>query len=50
VAKFLNALRQINCEAPIRAEPFNAKLIALENDEACAATLAALRNAMGLLD
>jgi sugar phosphate isomerase/epimerase len=50
VAKFLNALRQINCEAPIRAEPFNATLNALENDEACAATSAALRKAMAMLD
>lgn len=47
VAKFLNALRRIGCDAPIRAEPFNKTLNALENEEACAATIAALRKAMG---
>jgi len=46
VAKFLAALRQIGCDAPIRAEPFNKNLNALENDEACAATIAALRKAL----
>ena len=47
VAKFLAALRQIGCDAPIRAEPFNKTLNALENDEACAATIVALRKAVG---
>jgi sugar phosphate isomerase/epimerase len=46
VRKFLGALRQIGCDAPIRAEPFNRALNALENDQACAATIAALRKAM----
>ena len=50
VARFLDALRQIRCEAPIRAEPFNRKLNALENDEACAATIAALRKAMAMIN
>jgi sugar phosphate isomerase/epimerase len=50
LAKFLDALRRIGCDAPIRAEPFNKTLNALENDEACAATIAALRKAMGLIE
>jgi sugar phosphate isomerase/epimerase len=50
VAKFLNALQQIKCDAPIRAEPFNKTLNALENDGACAATIAALRKAMALME
>jgi sugar phosphate isomerase/epimerase len=50
VAKFLGALLRIGCDAPIRAEPFNKKLNALENDEACVATIAALRKAMALME
>lgn len=46
VKKFLDALRQLGCDAPIRAEPFNKTLNAMENEEACAATIAALRKAM----
>lgn len=48
VADFLDALRQIGCDAPIRAEPFNKVLNALENEEACAATVTALRKAIAL--
>ena len=48
VAKFLDALRRIGCDAPIRAEPFNKTLNALENDPACAATITALRKAISL--
>jgi sugar phosphate isomerase/epimerase len=50
VAKFLGALQQIGCDAPIRAEPFNKKLNALETDEACVATIAALHKAMATLE
>jgi len=50
IATFLGALRRINCDAPIRAEPFNKQLNAMENDEACAATIAALRKAMATID
>ena len=50
VATFLGALRRIGCDAPIRAEPFNKQLNAMENDEACAATITALRKAMTLID
>lgn len=50
VATFLKALQKIDCDAPIRAEPFNKKLNDLPNDEACAATITALRKAMATLD
>jgi sugar phosphate isomerase/epimerase len=50
VKKFLEALREIGCDAPIRAEPFNKTLNAMENEEACAATIAALRKAMAMMD
>jgi len=50
VATFLDALRRIGCDAPIRAEPFNKKLNAMEKDGACAATITALRKAMALID
>jgi sugar phosphate isomerase/epimerase len=50
VKKFLEALRQIDCDAPIRAEPFNKVLNAMENEEACAATIAALRKAMATMN
>ena len=46
---FLDALRQIGCDAPIRAEPFNRTLNAMENDDACAATIAALRKAIAVI-
>jgi sugar phosphate isomerase/epimerase len=49
VAKFLGALRQIGCDAPIRAEPFNKTLNALDNDKACATTIVALRKALGAM-
>ena len=50
MTKFVDALRRIGCDAPIRAEPFNKTLNAMENDEACVATIAALRKAMGLIN
>jgi len=50
VGKFLDVLRRIGCDAPIRAEPFNKTLNALENEEACAATIAALRKAMATIN
>jgi sugar phosphate isomerase/epimerase len=50
VAKFLGALQQIGCDAPIRAEPFNKKLNALATDEACVATITALHKAMATLE
>lgn len=47
IADFVAALVAIGYDGPVRAEPFNAALNALENDEACAATMAALKRAIG---
>lgn len=47
IADFVSALGAIGYDGPVRAEPFNAALNALENDEACAATIAALKRAIG---
>jgi len=49
VAAFLTALVTIGYDGPVRAEPFNKALNALDNDPACAATSAALHQAMGLI-
>lgn len=46
---FLNAINSIGYDGPVRAEPFNAKLNAMENDEACAAASKALHEAMKLV-
>jgi sugar phosphate isomerase/epimerase len=47
---FLKTLRRIGYDGPVRAEPFNKKLNDLDNDEACAATAAAMKKAFALLD
>jgi sugar phosphate isomerase/epimerase len=47
---FLGALVEIGYDGPVRAEPFNKKLNALDNDEAIAATSAALRKAFALVE
>ncbi len=44
---FLSALARIGYDGPVRAEPFNAALNALDDDAACAATSQALRRAVG---
>lgn len=49
VATFLTALARIGYDGPIRPEPFNKTLNALDNDPACAATSAALHRAIGLI-
>jgi sugar phosphate isomerase/epimerase len=49
VAAFLNALNQIGYDGPVRAEPFNKVLNDLDNEEACAATIAAMKKAFALL-
>lgn len=49
LAAFLNALQQVGYDGPIRAEPFNKALNDLNNDEACAATAAAMKKAFALL-
>ena len=46
---FLGVLVEIGYDGPIRSEPFNAKLNAMENDEACAATAAAMKKAFALV-
>jgi sugar phosphate isomerase/epimerase len=43
---FLRALARIGYDGPVRAEPFNAALNAMDDDAACAATIAALRRAL----
>ena len=43
---FLSALARIGYDGPVRAEPFNAALNALDDDAACAATSQALRRAV----
>ncbi len=47
---FLGALAQIGFSGPMRAEPFNRKLNEMNNDDACAATVTAMRRAIALLD
>ena len=49
VAAYLNALAAIGYDGPIRPEPFNKVLNALENDPACAACSTAMHRAMGLI-
>ncbi|MEO2014824.1 MAG: TIM barrel protein [Fuerstiella sp.] len=46
---FLGVLVEIGYNGPIRSEPFNAKLNAMENDDACAATAAAMKKAFALV-
>jgi sugar phosphate isomerase/epimerase len=46
VASFLGALRKVGYDGPVRAEPFNKALNAMDNDAACAATISALRKAI----
>ena len=43
---FLSALARIGYDGPVRAEPFNAALNALDDDAACAATSQAMRRAL----
>ena len=49
VAAFLKALNQIGYDGPVRAEPFNKPLNDLNNDDACAATAAAMKKAFAML-
>ncbi|MEW4486471.1 sugar phosphate isomerase/epimerase family protein [Thalassoglobus sp. JC818] len=46
---FLGVLVEIGYDGPIRAEPFNAKLNAMENDDACKATSDAMNKAFSLV-
>jgi sugar phosphate isomerase/epimerase len=49
VAPFLNALARLDYDGPVRAEPFNKALNDLDNEPACAATIAALKKAVALM-
>jgi sugar phosphate isomerase/epimerase len=49
VATFLRALVAIGYDGPVRPEPFNKTLNALDNEAACAAASAALHKAMSLI-
>jgi sugar phosphate isomerase/epimerase len=49
VAAFLTALVMIGYDGPVRPEPFNRALNALDNEAACAATSAALHKAMRMI-
>lgn len=50
VAAFLRALQQVGYDGPVRAEPFNKPLNDLNNEEACAATAAAMKKAFAALN
>jgi sugar phosphate isomerase/epimerase len=49
VAGFLKAMNAVGFDGPVRAEPFNKALNDLGNDEACAATAAAMKKAFAML-
>jgi len=49
VAAFLAALQAIGYDGPVRPEPFNQAVNAMENDEACAVASAGLHKAMATL-
>ncbi len=46
VKSFLAGLNKIGYDGPIRAEPFNAKLRAMSEDQACGATINAMKKAI----
>lgn len=47
---FLKALAQINYDGPVRAEPFNQPLNNMGNDDACSATIAAMKKAFAMAE
>ena len=49
IKDFLEALVQIGYNGPVRAEPFNKRLNALLNEEACSETIIAMRKAFSLI-
>jgi sugar phosphate isomerase/epimerase len=49
LAGFLNALNTLGCDAPVRCEPFNARLRAMPPEEALQATADAMRKAFALI-
>ena len=48
-AAFLGALVAVGYDGPMRAEPFNKAVNALDNEPACAVVIAAMRQAVGLI-
>jgi len=50
IQSFLNALVEIGYDGPVRAEPFNAELNRLPDDQAIARTTDAMRRAFALID
>jgi sugar phosphate isomerase/epimerase len=48
-AEFLNCLVKIGYDGPVRAEPFNRALNQMTKDDACAATIAAMKKAFSLI-
>lgn len=50
VGGFLKALHALGCDAPVRAEPFNARLNALPPEQALAATAEAMKKAFALIE
>jgi sugar phosphate isomerase/epimerase len=49
LAVFLNALKRVGYDGPVRCEPFNKPLNDLDNEAACAATAAAMKKAFALI-
>jgi sugar phosphate isomerase/epimerase len=49
-AAFLNSLKQIGYDGPVRAEPFNKALNSMGKEEAVAATATAMKKAFALID
>lgn len=49
VAEFLNGLNRIGCDAPVRAEPFNAALRAMPPEQALQATITAMKKAFAMI-
>ena len=49
VATFLKALQRVGYDGPVRCEPFNKALNDLDNEAACAATVAAMKKAFALI-
>jgi sugar phosphate isomerase/epimerase len=49
IGTFLGALNRIGYDGPARAEPFNQPLNKMDDEEACAATITALRKAIALV-
>lgn len=49
LASFLNTLNALGCDAPVRCEPFSARLRALPREEALTQTITAMKKAFDLI-